>query len=101
MEVGGRGQRGGGGTGGAAREHHAEHLPGLDADIRRGPRPSHPAGHDLVLGGNAPQVGPGPATSAIAIAIAVSSVHSPGAQLHAPPPRIATGALPASGGPNS
>jgi hypothetical protein len=37
----------------------------------------------------------------MAIAIAVSSVHSPGAQLHAPPPRIVTGASPGSGGPNS
>ncbi|HEY5395885.1 MAG TPA: hypothetical protein VIL16_10865 [Trebonia sp.] len=41
------------------------------------------------------------ATSAMAIAIAVSSVHSPGAQLHPPPPRIVTGASSGSGGPNS
>ena len=50
VQVGRRRQRGGSRAGDAAVEHLAEHLAGLDADIRRGARPSDPAGHDLILG---------------------------------------------------
>ena len=60
-----------------------------------------PALDDRVLGFLVTQSAPVAAVSAIAMAIEVSSVHSPGSKGPSPPPIMSTGTSGPSGGPNS
>lgn len=86
---GGRAQAGGHGCG-TWTAGRTQHLPRLDADVGRVSCPLDPSFGDPVLRPGRAQVEALGAASAMAMAMKVSSVHSPGVQPNVPPPAMRT-----------